>query len=50
MEYLYLINAGFAFFSWVWAMEAFEKGNNVGGYANLFASALNAAAVAYHIF
>ncbi len=45
-----VINLVFVFLSWKWSKEAFEAGNNFGGWINLFASALNAAAVASIVF
>lgn len=50
MEWFILINAGLVLFSWRLAMQAFNEGNNIGGWLNIFASALNGAAVASQIF
>ena len=44
-DLLYLINIILVFVSWKFATIAFDNGNKIGGYANLFASALNAAVV-----
>lgn len=46
MNWFTLINVFFAIFSWKWATRSFNEGNNTAGWVNLFASALNAAAVA----
>lgn len=45
-----LINFALVFLSWKWSKEAFETGNKFGGWFNLFASALNASAVAVIFF
>lgn len=50
MAWVYLINVVFVYLSWKWATEAFEKGNDTAGWLNIFASAINAAAVASHFF
>ena len=47
-ELLYLLNVFCVWFSWRIAMNSFKADNKFGGYANLFASALNAAIVAKH--
>lgn len=47
-DLFYLINLACVFFSWKWAMVAFDDGNKLGGYLNLFASALNAAIILNH--
>lgn len=47
-ELFYLLNLACVFLSWKWAMEAFSVNNKFGGYANLFASALNAAIILNH--
>ena len=44
-DFLYLINVALVYVSWKFATVAFSNGNKIGGYANLFASALNAAVV-----
>jgi hypothetical protein len=44
-DLLYLINIAFVFVSWKFATISFSNGNKIGGYANLFASALNASIV-----
>lgn len=41
-----VINLIFVFLSWKWSKEAFSVGNNFGGWINLVASAVNAAAFA----
>lgn len=44
-DLIYLINIALVFVSWKFANIAFDNGNKIGGYLNLFASALNAAVV-----
>lgn len=44
-DLIYLINIALVFVSWRFANIAFDNGNKIGGYLNLFASALNAAVV-----
>ena len=39
------INVFFVFFSGYWAYKEFKRGNNRSGWFNLFASAVNLAAV-----
>jgi hypothetical protein len=50
MNWLAIINLVFVYLSWKWASEAFDNGNNVFGWFQIFASALNAAALASVIF
>jgi len=48
IDYMYLINVACILFSaWV-AVGAFNKGNNVGGWLNTLASAVNLAVVLNH--
>lgn len=47
-ELLYLLNVFCVWFSWRLAMRCFNEENKIGGYANLFASALNGAILMYH--
>lgn len=47
-DLIYLVNIAFVFLSWKFATIAFSNGNKIGGYLNLFASALNAAIVLNH--
>lgn len=49
-NWFYLINLACIFLSWHWAKEAFANGNKIGGWFNVFASALNAAIVLNYIF
>ena len=50
MEYFFIVNLVLAAFCWHWATQAFENGANGAGWFNIFASAMNAAAFASHIF
>lgn len=50
MEYLFIVNLVLVFISGWLAFTCYAKGNTVGGWVNLFASAINAAAFASHIF
>lgn len=47
-QLFYLLNLACVFLSWKWANDAFEAGNKLGGYMNLFASALNAVIILDH--
>jgi hypothetical protein len=47
-DLLYLLNVLCVWISWRLAMRSFNEENQIGGYANLFASALNAAILMYH--
>ena len=44
-DLIYLLNVFCVWFSWHFAMRSFNEENKIGGYANLFASAFNAAIV-----
>jgi hypothetical protein len=48
LELLYLLNLACVFISWNFATRDFNEGNKFGGYANLFASALNGAIILNH--
>lgn len=50
MEWLFLINVGFVFFSGWLAIRCFNQGSVSAGYLNLIASALNAAIVGAKFF
>lgn len=50
MNWFVIFNLFFAVMSWKWANESFSRGDNGLGWFNIFASALNAAAVASIIF
>lgn len=50
MNWFAVVNFIFVFLSWKWANEAFSRGHNIAGWINIFASALNAAAVASILF
>lgn len=50
MEWFALINLALVFLTWKWSKEAFAIGNNFGGWVNLVASAVNAAAFASVVF
>jgi hypothetical protein len=47
-DVLYLVNFVFIFVSWKIATVCFTNGNKVGGWLNVFASALNAAIIVDH--
>jgi hypothetical protein len=44
-DLIYLLNVFCVWISWHLAMRSFNEENQIGGYANLFASAFNAAIV-----
>ena len=48
MDFLYIINVGCIAFSGWLAFTCFVKGNDIGGWMNVFASSLNLAIVANH--
>lgn len=48
--FLVTLNIGCAYFGFKWAMDAFSKNQNFWGWANLVASAWNAAALLNMIF
>lgn len=50
MDFILLINLLCVFVSGYWAIYSFNRGLTSSAWLNLFASALNAAVVASHIF